>query len=278
MVRTPLRNEQHQELWGQETLPELTSVFHSCTGFASCPGWHEMQEAVRTRLGGFQGVRTVELGCGQGKVSLLFALQGARTTLVDYSDKQLDTARHVAKAFQVEPEFLSANLLHLPNDILGRYDVSMSFGTAEHFFGDDRQAIFDVHLQALRPGGITFLWVPNRWGLFFHAGVKVRRALRRRTCHVDEIPFSRRELTQRATQAGFRDIQIVGADHLRNDFNNFIVDLRRLLRLPDRMGNYEGAASARSKLVSTMAQNESRPGLLANFLSYPLLMIGTRPT
>ncbi len=277
-MKAPRQNEQHQELWGQETLPELTPVFRSCMGYASSPGWRAMQESVLANFAGFEGLRTVELGCGEGKVSLLFALRGANTTLVDYSDKQLRNARYVAQEFKVEPDVRPGNLLQLPEDAFGRYDVSMSFGTAEHFFGEDRQTIFDVHARVLRPGGISFVWVPNRWGLLFHAGVKARQKLGRETCHVDEIPFSRKELAERASRAGLLEVRIVGADYLGNDFNNFIVNLPRLLRLPDRAGVYEGAEEARAELLSVMKNNESRPGLLANLFSYPLLMIGKRPT
>jgi len=236
-----------------------------------------MQESVLANFAGFEGLRTVELGCGEGKVSLLFALRGANTTLVDYSDKQLRNARYVAQEFKVEPDVRPGNLLQLPEDAFGRYDVSMSFGTAEHFFSEERQAIFDVHARVLRPGGISFVWVPNRWGILFHAGVKARQKLGRETCHVDEIPFSRKELAERASRAGLQEVRIVGADYLRNDFNNFIVNLPRLLRMPDRAGAYEGAEAARGKLLTTMKNNVSRPGLLANLFSYPLLMIGKRP-
>lgn len=276
-MTTVLQNEQHQELWGLESPPDLTSVFRSCMGFASCPGWREMQASVRASFGGFERLRTVELGCGEGKVSLLFALRGAATTLVDYSDKQLRNARYVAEAFQTHPDFLAGNLLHLPGDALGRYDVSMSFGTAEHFFDEDRQGIFDAHFRVLRPGGVTILWVPNRWGFLFHAGVRARQTLGRQTCHVDEVPFSRKELAERAAAAGFGEVRIVGADYLWNDFNHFIVNLRRLLHLPDNFGVFEGPEAARVKLLTAMEHNDRRPGPLANLFSYPLLMIGKRP-
>lgn len=277
-MSAPRGNEQHQDLWGHGTFPELAPVFRSCMGYASCPGWHAIQEAVLATFSGFKGLRTVELGCGEGKVSLLFALQGAKTTLVDYSEKQLGNARHVAEAFAIEPVFMPGNLLRLPSEAFDRYDVSMSFGTAEHFFDEDRQTIFDVHRRVLRPGGITLVWVPNRWGLLFHAGVAVRQKLGRVTCPVDEIPFSRGELAERASRAGLRVVRIVGADYLRNDFNNFIVNLRRLCRLPERAGTYEGVEAARAKLLATMEQNESRPGVFANLFSYPLLLIAQRPT
>ena len=236
-----------------------------------------MRQSVSCHFAGFEGLRTIELGCGEGKVSLLFALRGARTTLVDYSDQQLRHARYVAQELEVKPVFHSGNLLHLSSEFIGRYDVSMSFGTAEHFFGDDRQAIFDVHARVLRPGGITFVWVPNRWALLFHIGVKVRQKLGRGTCHVDEIPFTRKELVQRAARAGLTDVRIVGADYLRNDFKNFIVDIRRLRRGADADDMFQSAERARAKLLSTMENNERRLGLLANRFSYPLLLIGRRP-
>jgi 2-polyprenyl-3-methyl-5-hydroxy-6-metoxy-1,4-benzoquinol methylase len=273
-VRLPRHNEQHQELWGKDARPDMNRVFRSCLGYAAGPGWSVMQEAVITAFDGFRGLETVELGCGEGKVSLLFALQGAKTTLVDYSERQLRNARYVADEFRLAPRFRLGSVLELSPEAHGRYDVSMSFGTAEHFFGDDRQAIFDVHARVLRPGGLTFLWVPNRWGFLFHAGVKARRYSDRQTCHVDEVPFSRKELRERASRAGLREIRIVGAEYLRHDFNNFVLDVPRLLRLPSRQKIFEDAETAHRELLSTMEKNGSRPGLLANYLSYPLLLIG----
>ena len=275
-MKAPRHNEQHQELWGRESLPEMTRVFRSCLGYASCPGWSVMREAVLGHFGGFHDLKTVELGCGEGKVSLLFALLGARTTLVDYSEKQLRHARYVAEKFHMNPEFRLGNVLELPERASDRYHLSMSFGTAEHFFGEDRQAIFEAHAGVLRPGGLTFLWVPNRWAFLFHAGVWTRQRLGRETCHVDEVPFSRKELAERASRAGLSDVRIVGASSLRDDFSHFIVDLPRWLGLPDRRSTFDRPETARAELLSAMERNVSRPGFLADRLSYPLLMIGKR--
>ena len=274
-MSSPRRNEDHRDLWGQEGPPNLDAVFRSCLGYAASPGWRAMEGAVVEHLGGFEEIRTVELGCGEGKVSLLFALRGASTTLVDYSDQQLRRARQVAEAFDLAPAIMPGNLLRLPHEAFERFDVSMSFGTAEHFFGADRQAIFDAHRNVLRPGGITFVWVPNRWGLLFHAGVRARRQLGRDTCHVDEIPFSRSELAERAARAGLGEVRIVGGDTLWNDFNHFIVNTRRLVGLGGGDA-YQGAEAARQKLVTAMQRNDSHPGMLANRFSYPLLLIGKR--
>jgi SAM-dependent methyltransferase len=276
-LTVPRGNEEHQELWGSDSLPDMTRVLRSCLGYAACPGWGVMQAAVLARFGGFKDLRTVELGCGEGKVSLLFAVQGAKTTLVDYSEKQMRNARYVAERFEVHPDFHLGNILTLAAPAHGGYDVSMSFGTAEHFFGDDRQAIFDAHARVLKPGGLTFVWVPNRWGFLFHTGVITRQGLGRETCHVDEVPFSRAELAERAHRAGLMEVRIVGADSLKNDFSHFIIDLPRLLRLPDRRSTFQDGKAARAALLATMEENDRRPGFLANHFSYPLLLMGRRP-
>lgn len=268
------QNREHQDLWGKDSVPDMTQVFRSCLGYAACPGWSRMQETVFANFDGFQGLETVELGCGEGKGSLLFALRGAKTTLIDYSEKQLRNARYVAEQFRTESVFRQGNILELPTEVHGRFDVSMSFGTAEHFFEDDRQSVFDVHAKALKPRGVTFIWVPNRWGFLFHAGAKLRRSLGRETCHVDEIPFSRKELFERASRAGLQEVRIVGAEHLRNDFNQFILDVPKLLRLSSRGEYFESAENARRKLLATMTKNKRPTPFLANYFSYPLLLIG----
>jgi hypothetical protein len=46
---------------------------------------------------------TVQLGCGEGFASLRASRR--ENTLVDYSDKQLPNARHVAEVFEIEPAY-----------------------------------------------------------------------------------------------------------------------------------------------------------------------------
>ena len=273
-MKTLSQNREHQDLWGKDSIPDMTRVLLSCLGYAASPGWSHMQKTVISSFHDFRELETIELGCGEGKVSLLFALRGAKTTLVDYSEKQLRNARYVAEQFHTESKFRQGNILDLPKEFQNRFEVSMSFGTAEHFFNDDRQAVFDVHANALKPGGVTFIWVPNRWGFLFHTGASVRRTLGRDTCHVDEVPFSRRELFQRATRAGLREIQVLGAEYLRNDFNHFVYDMHKLLRSSRRARHFEDSESARHQLLAAMRENNRTTPFLANYFSYPLLLIG----
>ena len=268
------QNLESQSLWGNDIIPDISTVFRSCLGYANCPGWAFVRRSVEDHFTDFKGLKTIELGCGEGKVSLLFSLLGAKTTLVDYSPKQLKRARYIAEKFTVQHIIIEENLLQLPKFFWGRYDISMSFGTAEHFFGKDRQTIFDVHSKVLRKGGLSILWVPNRYGILFHLGVMLRRIFQRQVSRISEISFTRKELFLRAKEAGFKEIQIIGGELLKNDFNNFIVNVRRLLQLPSNDRIFTDVQSARNELLQCMVQNNTPIRPWNNFFSYPLILIG----
>jgi len=262
--------------WDQNLPVDLSAVFNSCIGWATTPGWAEIQRHILKAFGGFHGVSSVELGCGEGKVSLLFALLGATTTLVDYSAKQLDRARYIAQKFDVEPTIVHGDILELPESLCGQFDVAMSYGTAEHFFSESRQEVFDAHLSVLKEGGWAIIWVPNRSGFLFHLGRAARKILRRPMCRVKEKSFTRRELANRSRAAGFCEVHIFGADLLRNDFRQFVVNVNRFLprlRRADMFGNPE---SARAKLLLRMSENNMTQSLLGDYFFYPLALIAKR--
>ena len=262
--------------WDQNLPVDLSAVFHDCLEWASTPGWAEIQRYILKALGGFHGVSSVELGCGEGKVSLLFALLGSTTTLVDYSAKQLDRARSIAQNFDVEPTIVQGDILALPESLCEQFDVAMSYGTAEHFFSERRQEVFDAHLSVLKEGGLAIIWVPNRSGFLFHLGRAARKILRRPICRVKEKSFSRRELANRARVAGFSEVHIFGADLLRNDFRHFVVNVDRFLPRFKRANMFGNPESARAKLLLRMSENNITQSLLGEYFSYPLVLIAKR--
>ena len=261
-------------MWGNDSLPDLSGVFQGCVGYASTPGWALIQRTVLEAFGSFENVRSIELGCGLGKVSILFSLLGAKTSLLDYSEKQIAAAKYVHDRFEVASDVITGNLLDLPAEMSGQYDVAMSFGTAEHFWGDDRQRVFDSHAEVLKPGGLAIIWVPNKYGFLFHFGRAARIVLRRQTCPVDEDSFTRKELRHRARNAGFTDVQIVGGELLRNDFFNHIINLPRLFGL--RNMTFQGADASKETLLHSMAKNRRNIKPWNGFFSYPFVFIGKR--
>ncbi len=110
----------------------------------------------------FENLNAIELGCGVGKVSLIFSLLEAKITLVDCSDKQLFAAKYIHEHFRLNPRIIKGNILNVSEELRGQYDVAMSFGNAEHFWGDERLAVFNSHVEVLRKGGLVITCVPNK--------------------------------------------------------------------------------------------------------------------
>ena len=269
-------NAEGQSLWGSETIPDMDAVFKSCLGYASSPGWAFIYRQIGRAFGGFEGLRTIELGCGLGKVSLLFSLLGARVTLLDYSEKQLAGAQFIHEQFLLRPEMIKANLLELPERLWGQYDVAMSFGTAEHFWGNERQRVFDNHAKVLKKGGLATLWVPNKYGFLFHFGREARRLLGRPVCSVEETPFDRTELYRRAESAGLAEVRVRGGELLRRDFSNFVINTSRIFGSRLRYSQLPDLTTAKAILRQEMARNGSRIWPWNDLFSYPLVLIGRR--
>ena len=267
-------NAQQAAQWGNDSFPDLSDVFQGCIGYANTPGWALIQRTVIKEFGSFENLRSIELGCGLGKVSILFSLLGAEPSLLDYSEKQITAAKYVHDQFEVNSAITEGNLLELPEELWGQYDVSMSFGTAEHFWGDDRQRVFYSHAKVLKPGGLTIIWIPNKYGFLFHFGRTARKLLRRPVSPVDEDSFTRKELLYRAKNAGFIDVQIKGGELMRNDFFNHIINLPRVFGLQSMA--FQGADAARDTLKHSMARNTRDIKPWNDFFTYPLVFIGKR--
>jgi SAM-dependent methyltransferase len=165
------------------------------------PRWLAQERIVRERFGGFDGLQTVELGAGRGLNALLYARRGARVTLVDTSRLVLDQARSIFAEQGLEPEVVEGDLFALPEDVRGRFDVSMSFGVCEHFVGEQRRAVVAAHLEALRPGGLALLGVPNRRSPVYRAWMATLKARGSWPLGTEE-PFTAAELAGLARAAG----------------------------------------------------------------------------
>lgn len=168
---------------------------------ARTPRWRAQERLVRERLGGFEGLRVVELGAGRGLNALLYGKLGAHVTLLDTSTLVLEQARGLFEAHGVDVELVEGDVFDLPEEIRGAFDVSMSFGLCEHFLGERRRAVVAAHLEALRPGGLAFLAVPNRFAPVYRLWMG---ALKRRGTWPlgTEEPFTAAELAALARASG----------------------------------------------------------------------------
>ncbi|NUT79007.1 class I SAM-dependent methyltransferase [Pseudomonas sp. C1C7] len=75
---------------------------------------------------GVDGKEVVQLGCNNGRESLsLFALGARHVVGVDQSAAFLDQARELASCSPHQPEFIEADIHHLPPALQGRFDVAL---------------------------------------------------------------------------------------------------------------------------------------------------------
>jgi SAM-dependent methyltransferase len=172
------------------------------------PRWRGQEALVHRCFGSFEGLRVIEIGAGRGLNGLLYARRGAAVTLLDESELVLAQAEELAAACGVRVEALPGDALEPSAELLGQFDVSMSFGLCEHFVGDDRLRIVSAHLELLRRGGIAFLGVPNRLAPFYRVWMAVLKARGTWPLGV-EVPFGVGELTSLARAGGGEPMQPV---------------------------------------------------------------------
>lgn len=194
--------------------------------------WQRIEQRVRARFGGFEGLRAIEIGAGSGTNAAAMAKRGAAVTLLDYSELALGRARELFAANEVEADFIEANALELPDEVRGAFDVAMSFGLNEHFTGAERIGIFQSHLDALRDGGLAIISVPNAHNAPYRASKFVAERTGRWKLGV-EVPFTRNELESICAQLGVTDCEFFGDSFASSlQFINPLPYARRALGRP----------------------------------------------
>jgi SAM-dependent methyltransferase len=171
--------------------------------------FQRMRARVIKRFGGFEGLQVIEIGAGAGTNAALFASMGSSVTVLDYSEQAIERSRVFFERNGISARQVHADALELPSELVGSFDVSMSFGLAEHFTGDARVRIVRSHFDLLRPGGVAFVSVPNRANPPYRLYKLV--ASRTRLWHVgEEYPFSRREFESICSTLGIREYSFFG--------------------------------------------------------------------
>lgn len=107
---------------------------------------------------GVAGKDVVQLGCNNGRESLSLLGLGARRVVgVDQSRAFLQQARELAEVSPHNPEFIEADIHHLPEPLLGRFDVALVTIGVLNWMPD--VALFMRHVaSALKPGGTLVVY------------------------------------------------------------------------------------------------------------------------
>src|SRR5690554_2647878 len=90
--------------------------------------WQRMEAKVLERFAGFEDLSVIELGAGRGTNAVLMAGRGAHVSVLDYSEIALQRSRRVFENLELPVELVLQDALDLSPALLGKHDVSMSFG------------------------------------------------------------------------------------------------------------------------------------------------------
>jgi ubiquinone/menaquinone biosynthesis C-methylase UbiE len=115
----------------------------------------------------FESVRgrdVLEVGCGSGFASQLFAEAGANVTAVDLTAWAVATTQARFAAFTLSGDVRQADAEQLPFDD-SSFDLVFSWGVIHHT--TDMDAALRELVRVLRPGGELVLMLYNRQSLFF---------------------------------------------------------------------------------------------------------------
>jgi len=167
-------------------------------------------ESLLGRRFDYRGKRVVEIGCGTGISTCMMARRGAEVTFLDYSRDALGIVKRVMRSLGVDGELVLGDAFDV--DLSG-FDISHSEGVIEHFRGERRQGIVDVHANALKRGGRSVITVPQIKSPPYRIG----KLLAEKTgtwIHGNEYPYSRTELRKRMERSGMRFEKMIGGEFL----------------------------------------------------------------
>lgn len=108
-------------------------------------------------------MRLLEIGCAKSAWLPYFAKEfGFNVCGIDYSPIGCQMAKQVLRANGIEAEVVCADFFSPPENMLGGFDVVVSFGVVEHF--DDTAACLRAVSSFLKPGGMLITNIPNMVG------------------------------------------------------------------------------------------------------------------
>ncbi|MCB4790962.1 MAG: class I SAM-dependent methyltransferase [Elusimicrobia bacterium] len=177
----------------------------------------------KSRLDFSKPARTIELGCGYGKFSMLLGLTGNDVAIFDYNESTIKNAEKAFNLIGLKPNSIVGDLLQIDPSLNEKYDLVCSFGTLEHFSGENRKSAFEANVKLLRKGGILFFSVPNYLGIFYQIPFSIRKLLNLFPEFFYEEAFLHSELANYAKKCNIEILELDCVDTLSKDFNYWIL-------------------------------------------------------
>lgn len=149
-------------LWAADSIPDAVNPRQ--TGLDNYANRRLHEYFVAT----FSGVPTreltiLEIGCARSVWLPYLAREfGFRVYGLDYSELGCEQARQVLARAGVSGEITQVDFFAPPEDMIGAFDVVISFGVAEHFV--NTAECIAAFARFLKPGGLLITMIPNMVG------------------------------------------------------------------------------------------------------------------
>jgi SAM-dependent methyltransferase len=121
-----------------------------------------------------KGETTLDLGSGRGENSAMLARQGRRTTLLDWSQENIDYSKRLFQLMSLEGEFLRADMTKPLPFTDNTFDMVFSCGVFEYFTGETIHAILKEAFRVSRKRVV--IMVPNALSIPYRLGMGYMKA------------------------------------------------------------------------------------------------------
>jgi len=101
------------EQWG-ENITKAAIHFKAIASVKVSPQWAFIESKIREHYGRVDGLSTIEIGAGLGKMSAIMALMGGQSTVLDYSPAVIVKSEEMFTYIGANAEFTSCDALKLP--------------------------------------------------------------------------------------------------------------------------------------------------------------------
>jgi len=147
-----------EEFYEEERRHHDTRVASHIVSRAQIYHWEKPLWAyTKGTLGDIRGKTILDLGCGLGREAVLFAMEGAVVTGIDFSEESIRKAKDLAMKMGVDITFELRNVDRI--DFKNEFDVVYCRGSLHHF--PDPKKIIERSYGFLKEGGVMVTQEPK---------------------------------------------------------------------------------------------------------------------
>ncbi|MEY6549888.1 methyltransferase domain-containing protein [Bacillus cereus] len=124
-------------------------------------GAQTVYEVLAKEIQSFQNKKILEAGSGTGRISLRLAMEGANTTLVDFSEVAIKQAKERFSTSNIDADFIVSDIMNMASIPDNTYDVVWNAGVLEHFDIAQQLQVLQEMKRILKPNGLLITINPN---------------------------------------------------------------------------------------------------------------------